>query len=118
MSSKPSAHVAVLVLGQVGRAQQGVDGGASHPGQRGGGVDGDAAPRVPQAAALAPLLLPAAAAPASLCRCAAAELADSTEALGSAGSIAGICWSSLDSQAASLYRLAKARARRPQKGQT
>ena len=51
------AHVAVLVLGQVGRAQEGVDGGAGHPGQRGGGVDGDAAPGLPQAAALAPLLL-------------------------------------------------------------
>ena len=47
----------MLVFGEVGRTEQGVDGGARHPGQRGGGVDGDLAPRVAQAAALAPLLV-------------------------------------------------------------
>ena len=47
----------MLLLGKVGRAEQGVNRRAGHPGQRGGGVDGNLAPGLAQAAALAPLLL-------------------------------------------------------------
>lgn len=51
------AHVAVLLLGEIGSAEQGVHGGAGHPGQRGCCVDGDAAAGLPQTAAPPPPLL-------------------------------------------------------------
>ncbi len=51
------AHLAVLLLGEVGSAQEGIDGGAGHPGKRGRCVDGDVAPRLAQAAVPPPPLL-------------------------------------------------------------
>ena len=48
------ACLALLISCQVGSPQQGVDGGAGHPGQRSGGENGDVAARLPQAALLQP----------------------------------------------------------------
>ena len=54
---RDATHVAMLLLCEVGRAKQGVHGGAGHPGQRGCCVDGDAAARLAQTAVPPPPLL-------------------------------------------------------------